>query len=111
MQVVFKLKLNVEGRIDRYKARLVAKGFTQQEGISFTETFAPVAKITNVKVLISIVISNDWHLSQLDINNAFLYGELEETVYMGIRLGLHTPTSNLWDKPVCKLNKALYGLK
>ncbi|RVX04712.1 Retrovirus-related Pol polyprotein from transposon RE2 [Vitis vinifera] len=105
---IFTVKYKANGNVDRYKARLVAKGFTQSYGIDYQETFAPVAKLNTVCVLLSLAANLDWSLHQLDVKNAFLNGDLEEEVYMDIPAGLET-TSNF--NKVCRLRKSLYGLK
>ena len=104
---VFTPKFRSDGTLERYKARLVAKGFTQTFGIDYTETFAPVAKLNTVRILISIVVNLDWTLRQFDVNNDFLNGKLEEEVYMQPPLGFE----DRFESRICKLEKALYGLK
>ena len=68
---VFTVKVKADGNVERYKARLVAKGFTQTHGIDYQETFAPVAKINSIRVLLSIAANRDWPLHQLDVKTLF----------------------------------------
>jgi hypothetical protein len=105
---VFKLKRKVDGSIERYKARLVAKGFKQRYGYDNEETFSPAIKPATIRLVLALAVTHGWTLRQLGIQNAFLHGHLEETVYMR-----HTPGFEDPNQPghLCKLKKALYGLK
>ncbi|KAL0315371.1 UNVERIFIED_CONTAM: Retrovirus-related Pol polyprotein from transposon RE1 [Sesamum radiatum] len=104
---IYKTKLKADGNVERYKARLVAKGFNQVEGINYTESFCPVAKAITVKVFLALAASYAWPIQQLDINNAFLHGYLDEDLYMLPLKGYNDVKSGL----VCKLELSLYGLK
>ncbi|CAN1188688.1 Retrovirus-related Pol polyprotein from transposon TNT 1-94 [Linum perenne] len=104
---LFTVKYRADGAVERFKARLVARGFTQSYGVDYEETFAPVAKLNTIKILLSLVVNLDWPLHQLDVKNAFLNGDLAEEVYMNLPPGIRKPRPDL----VCKLRKALYGLK
>ena len=104
---IYKIKTRSDGSIERYKARLVAKGFTQEHGIDYEETFAPVACILSVRALLVVAAAaSKWDFFQMDVKNAFLNGDLSEEVYM-------QPPSNLSvdSNKVCHIRHALYGLK
>jgi hypothetical protein len=105
---VFSIKHKVNGSIDRYKARLVAKRYTQTYGIDYQETFSPVAKLNTVRVMLSLAVNLDWQLHQFDVKIFFLHGDLEEEVYMDVPPGY---TAKSETEVVCKLQRALYGLK
>ena len=104
---IFKVKFKADGSIERHKARLVASGFTQTFGVDYKETFAPVAKMNTVRVLLSVAVNRGWSLYQMDVKNAFLHGEFQEEVYIQPPLG-YGPAQN---GMVCKLHKAIYSLK
>ena len=85
----------------------MAKGFTQLEGMDFHDTFAPVAKLASIWFILAVATAQNWKLVQLDVNNAFLHGELDEVIYMDI------PPGMINSKPgqVCLLHKSIYGLR
>ncbi|GJT19450.1 ribonuclease H-like domain-containing protein [Tanacetum coccineum] len=105
---LFKHKFNADGSLNRYKARLIANGRSQQQGIDCDETFSPVVKPATIRTVLSLVVSRDWPIHQLDVKNAFLHGHLSETVYMHQPPGFVDP-----NKPdfVCHLQRSLYGFK
>nr|GFA80107.1 putative reverse transcriptase, RNA-dependent DNA polymerase, Gag-polypeptide of LTR copia-type [Tanacetum cinerariifolium] len=88
---LWKIKYKSTGEIKRYKAMLVAKGFSQRDGIDFEETFSLVVKMVTVRCVISLAVHNNWPLFQLDVNNAFLYGDLHEDVYIDLPPGYYDP--------------------
>ncbi|UYV74792.1 hypothetical protein LAZ67_12001004 [Cordylochernes scorpioides] len=103
---VLKTKLNSKGEITRYKARLVAKGFVQKKGIDYEETFSPVARHDTIRTLLAIAANEDLKLVQFDIKTAFLYGDLQDQIYIKQPEGFNNGTDLVW-----KLKKSLYGLK
>jgi hypothetical protein len=78
---LFRHKLTSDGSLDRYKARWVLWGFTQRPGVEYDETFSPIVKFATIRVVLSLTLSRDWAIHQLDVKNAFLHGTLTETVY------------------------------
>ena len=79
---IYKIKTRSDGSIEHYKARLVAKGFTQEYGIDYEETFAPVTHISSVRALLAVATASKLDLFQMDVKNAFLSEDLSEEVYM-----------------------------
>ena len=105
---VFKNKLDESGNVIRNKARLVAKGYNQIEGIDFDETFAPVARLEAIRILLSFACYKGFKLKQMDVKSAFLNGDLKEEVFVEQPPGFE---DHDFPNHVYKLEKALYGLK
>jgi hypothetical protein len=105
---IFKHKNNADGTLERYKARWVVRGFTQRPGIDFDETLSPVVKPATVRMVLSLALSRQWPVHQLDVKNAFLHGILTEIVYCSQPAGFEDSAHPSF---VCRLNKSLYGLK
>ena len=105
---VFRNKLDENGNVVRNKARLVAQGYKQQEGIDFEETFAPVARLESIRMLLAYAANKGFTLFQMDVKSAFLNGFIDEEVYVQQPPGFVDPT---FPNHVYKLTKALYGLK
>ena len=103
---VYKLKRGSKGEILRHKARWVVRGFEQEYGIDYNETFASVVKPMSYKALFAIAAALDLEIHQMDVKTAFLYGDIDEEIYVEQPHELGDGTDR-----VCKLNKALYGLK
>jgi hypothetical protein len=105
---ICKIKHIVDGSIERHKMRFVARGFSQVEGIDYEETFSLVARYTSIQMIISPATSMGWRVHQMDVKTTFLNGEIEEEVYIEKPYGfvIHEKESH-----VCRLKKALYGLK
>lgn len=113
---LFKVKYTPTGQVDKYKARLVAKDFTQTMSVDYFETYAPVAKMTTMRVVLALTTKYNWFIHQMDVNNAFLHGVLDEEFYMKLPLGFHHLNSSSQKFPpgvelVCRLRKSIYGLK
>lgn len=107
---VFDIKRNLDGSIARYKARLVAQGFTQREGIDYEGTFAPVIKLASLRLLFAIVAQLDLDVDHIDIETAFLNGELDKEIYMKAPLGSSSEKLGM-DLGEFWRFKSIYGLK
>lgn len=106
---VFKKLKNEEGEIRRFKARLCARGFMQEKNIDYTETFSPVVRYDSLRVLLAIAASKNLEIAQF-VQTAFLYGTLDEEIYMEIPEGINMDKETR-EEQVCRLVKSLYGLK
>lgn len=105
---VFRIKYNTDGSIQTFKARLVIQGFSQREGVDYFDTYAPVARITSIRMLFALASIYNLPIHQMDVKTAFLNGDLDEEVYMKQPEGFVLPGH---ENKVCRLKKSLYGLK
>lgn len=102
---VCKIKGDAQGNLERFKARYVAKGFSQIQGLDYDETFAPVVRYDSLRLLLAISANKRWKPRQLDIKTAFLYGILNEEIYMQLPEGFRK------EDHVARLKRCIYGLK
>ena len=105
---VFKKKTNAEGKVEKYKAWLVEKCYSQVPRIDFGDIFSPIAKVTSIRLLLSVAISFDFEVERMDVKTKFLHGDLEEEIYMNQPEGFAVKGKK---ELVYKLKKSLYGLK
>ncbi|CAM8965253.1 unnamed protein product [Rhodiola kirilowii] len=105
---IFRKKMKVDGTIDKFKARLVIQGFRQKFGLDYFHTYAPVARISTIRLLIALASIHNFLVHQMDVKTAFLNGDLEEEIYMKQPEGFVVTGQ---EHKVCKIVKSLYGLK
>lgn len=107
---VFRTKRNEKGEIIEFKARWVAKGYSQKPGVDYLDTYAPVAKMSSIRTLLSLAATNNWELVNMDVNSAFLNSHVTEEMYVIQPEGFEEFGPD-GAKLVCKMQKCLYGLK
>jgi hypothetical protein len=105
---IFKTKRNAEEEIEKHKAILVPKGYKQQYGVDYEDVFPPVARIKTVRLMISLVAQKRWKIFQMDVKSTSLNNNLEKKVYVKQPTGFVVKEEK---KKLCKLKKAIYGLK
>ena len=105
---VFKKKINVEGKMEKYKAQLVAKGYSDVERIDFGVIFSLVSKLTFIRFVLPVVVEFDFDVEHMDVKTTFLHGDLEEEIYMKQPEGYVVKGKK---ELVCKLKNSMYGLK
>ena len=104
---IYKIKM-LDGKLERFKARLVARGYMQREGIDYRETYSPVASLNTIRLVLSEAFLRYYTIDHLDIKTAYLYGDLDEEVYLKQPKGF---TQQGRENLVLRLRKSLYGLK
>ena len=105
---LYKIKHAADGSIEKFNAGFVARGFSQVERVDYDETFAPMARFSSIKAVISVVAEMGWRIHQMDLKTAFLNGLLQEEVYLEQPQGFEVYKR---DSHVYRLKKALYGFK
>jgi hypothetical protein len=105
---IYKVKQVSDGSVDKYKVRFVALGFSQIEGIDYDETFASIARYSSIRSILALLMQMGWHIHQMDVKTTFLNGIIEEEVYIEKIEGFETFDR---ESHVCRLKRALYGLK
>ena len=103
---VYRIKYDANGNVVRHKARLVARGYSQIHGLDYTETFAPVTRLETLRLLFALAVEKDWEVRQIDVKTAYLYGDLDEEIYMESPEGSDNPPDHVY-----RLRKVLYGLR
>ena len=107
---VYRTKLNSDGSVNKHKTRLVVKGCAQMFGFDFSETFAPVARLDTIRMLLALVAQRKWRIYQLDVKSAFLNGYLEEEIFVEQPESFAIKGKKEEEK-VYLLKKALHGLR
>ncbi|MCO5573050.1 hypothetical protein L7F22_026815 [Adiantum nelumboides] len=105
---IWKAKYKADGSLEKYKARLLAQDFLQVEGFNVSETFAPTARMTTIRIVLALAANKKWPFFQMDVKLAFLNGHLKEEVFVAQPPRFELPQL---ENKVCRLKKALYGLK
>ena len=105
---IYKIKLDVDGSIEKYKTIFVDRGFSQKEGIDYEEKFSPIERYTSIRTIMELASMTKWDLHQMNVNTTFLNVVIEEQVYSEQPQGLKVENRVTH---VCELKKSLYGLK
>ncbi|KAH9155646.1 hypothetical protein AeRB84_002409 [Aphanomyces euteiches] len=102
---VFRRKIDKDGRVVKYKARLVIRGYMQVEGVDYGETYAPVARMTGIRLVLSIAAARGYQIFQYDVDTAFLNADVDSLIY------IKRPKGCVDGSPILRLLKSLYGLR